>query len=431
MQTATIDVAIPKAHPIQADFINSPAKRKVIVAGRRGGKTTGVAILAAKLALKEKRRILEAAPTQEQTDAFWETVKKYYADLLSSGLAKKNETRRLVDLPGGGRIRCKTAWDADTLRGDYADLLILDEFADMDTNAWDEVGAPMLLDNDGDAIFIGTPKRRNHFFRMYQTAIGDDTGRWQAWHFTSYDNPHLSKDALEEITADMTESAYQQEILAQFLEGEGAVFRNISGCLGAPDPADPHQGHRMVAGVDWAKQSDYTAISIGCLECRQEVARDRFNKIDFHFQRERLKALVSLYNLVTIRVELNSIGEPNFEELQRDGLPVVGFMTTASSKPQLIENLALVLEKGEWQFQPDPVWTGELEAYERKVSPTTGRSSYSAPEGVHDDTVIARALMVLNTGIPQPLPVGKELERKSTFTDYGDHADAGKWSKYG
>ena len=394
MQT-TIDVAIPKAHPKQADFISSPAKRKVIVAGRRGGKTTGVAILAAKLALVHGRRVLEAAPTQEQTDAFWETIKKYYAELLVLGIAKKNETRRLVDLPGGGRVRCKTAWDADTLRGDYADLLILDEFADMDVDAWDEVGAPMLLDNDGDAIFIGTPKRRNHFFQMYQRAISDTGDRWGAWHFTSFDNPHLSREALDEITRDMTEESYKQEILAEFLEGEGAVFRNITACMTAPrtTPAE-HVDHMIMAGVDWAKQADYTAVSIGCQTCRMEIAIDRFNQIDFHFQRERIKQLFERWNVNRAMVELNSIGEPNFEELQRSGVPVYGFTTTAQSKPPLIENLALALEKAEWRFIADPIWTGELEAYERRVSVNTGRSTYSAPEGMHDDTVIARALMM-------------------------------------
>jgi hypothetical protein len=342
------------------------------------------------------RRILESAPTQEQTDAFWETIKGYFGELIVAGLAKKNETRRLLDFWNGGRIRCKTAWDADTLRGDYADLLILDEFADMDIDAWDEVGAPMLLDNDGDAVFIGTPKRRNHFFKMYQQAVADDTGRWDAWHFTSYDNPHLSEDALAEITADMTDSAYRQEIMAEFLEGEGAVFRNISACMSAPLNTTPkdHEGHKLVAGVDWAKQNDFTAISIGCLDCRQEVARDRFNKIDFHFQRQRLKALCEKWHVNFGLVETNSIGEPNLEELQRDGLPFRGFETTAKSKSPLIENLALTLEKEEWQFQEDQIWTGELEAYERSVSKNTGRSTYSAPEGMHDDTVIARALMV-------------------------------------
>jgi hypothetical protein len=88
------------------------------------------------------------------------------------------------------------------------------------------------------------------------------------------------------------------------------------------------------------------------------------------------------------------MGEPNIEMMQRDGLPVWGFDTTATTKPPLIENMALVFERAEWQFQNDPIWTAETEAYERKVSPITGRSQYSAPEGMNDDTVMARALML-------------------------------------
>ena len=71
---------------------------------------------------------------------------------------------------------------------------------------------------------------------------------------------------------------------------------------------------------------------------------------------------------------------------------VNGFVFTATSKPPLIESLALALERTECQWLDVPVATGELEAYERRVSATTGRSSYSAPEGLHDDTVMARAL---------------------------------------
>ena len=387
-------ITLPRPHDIQRDFIRSSAKRKIIVAGRRGGKTTGVSMLAAMRAM-DGMRVLEAAPVADQTNAFWDAIKSYFAIPITHGVIYKKETERLLEFPNGGRIRCKTAHDADTLRGDYADLLILDEYSYMEPDAWELVGMPMLLDNNGDAVFIFTPNRRNHAYLMYNKALADDTGLWRAWHFTSHDNPYLSRAALAELSADMTESAYRQEIMAEFLEGEGAVFRNIYACMHADDTMpEAHAGHRIVAGVDWAKQSDYTVISVGCSDCHCEIAKDRFNKIDYHFQRDRLKALCDRWHVSQIMVELNSIGEPNFEELQRSGLPVVGFETTAQSKPPLIENLALALEKTEWQFQGDPIWTSELEAYERKVSATTGRSQYSAPEGMHDDTVIARALML-------------------------------------
>lgn len=391
-------------HPKQAEISASDAKRKVLACGRRFGKTTLAADESVEAALAG-RRILFAAPTQDQIQMYWDCCKWSLEEPLESKHIYKNETRHLLEFPSGGVIRAKTAWNADTLRGDYADLLFLEEFALMDFDAWDKVGAPMLLDNDGDAWFLSSPKRRNHFHKFFVRGL-EEEGRWQSWHATSHDNPYLSEAALVEITKDMTDEAYRQEILAEFLENEGAVFRNIGACLkaiAAPE-LDAHAvknekdeitgWHRIVAGTDWGKQNDYTTISVGCAECRVEIARDRFNKIDYAFQRQRLALLCERWHVKSVLAEQNSMGDPIIEQLQRDGIPVSGFLTTSTSKPPLIENLALTLERAEWQFQDDPIWTAELEAYERKVSAQTGRSSYSAPTGLHDDTVIARALMV-------------------------------------
>jgi len=345
-------------------------------------------------ALLAGRRVLEAAPTLEQTEAFWEACKAYLAELISAGVLYKNESRHILEMPTGARIRTKTAWDADSLRGDYADLLILDEYATMDASAWELVGAPMLLDNDGDAVFISTPKRRNHFHSLFTRALGDETGRWEAWHFTSHDNPHLDEQALYEITADLTEDAYRQEILAEFLENSGAVFRNIDACCTlAPGQPEQHKGHELVMGVDWGKVDDYTVLSVGCRDCKQEVALDRFHGIDYRLARRRLAVLAETWGVYDILAESNAMGEPIIEEMQYDGLPVRGFATTASSKPPLIENLALSLEREEVHFIADPIATAELEAFEMRTSANTGRPTYSAPEGIHDDCVVARALM--------------------------------------
>lgn len=391
-----LTVHLPRYHLRQLQFRNSPAKRKVIAAGRRGGKTHGVAGIAVE-ALGQRRRVLEAAPVLDQTEAFWVACKRMLREPLAAGVARKNETDRLIEMDGG-RIRCKTAHDADSLRGDSADLLILDEFSLMDESAWTEVGAPMLLDNNGDAVFIGTPQRHNHFYTLFQRARADDTGRWAAFHFPSTDNPYLSREALAEITGDMTQSAYRQEILAEFLAGEGAVFRNIAACMGAPATTpDAHKGHRLVMGVDWAKSKDYTCLSLMCATCKHEVAHDRFNTVDYVIQRGRLAALAMTWQVSEILAESNSIGEPNLEMLRRDDAlkrvgRILGFETTAVSKPPLIESLVLAFDRVECQWLPDPIWRGELEAYEMKTSVNAGRPTYSAPEGMHDDTVMARAL---------------------------------------
>lgn len=223
--------------PQQEAFLTSAAKRKVIRAGRRGGKTVGVAILALR-ALKDGRRVLYATPTQEQVDRFWTECKNACAAAIDAGYLAKNETRHLIEVPQSeARIRAKTAWDADTLRGDYADLLILDEFQLMHEDTWALVGAPMLLDNDGDAVFIYTPPSRRslersrardprHAAKLYKRADADTSGRWETFHFASHANPFISEAALEEITGDMTDLAYRQEILASDEEDvPGALWK--------------------------------------------------------------------------------------------------------------------------------------------------------------------------------------------------------------
>ena len=309
-------------------------------------------------------------------------------------VARKSEVERMIVMPNGGSVQVRSADDPDSLRGEGLDFVVMDECAFMKEVAWTEAIRPALSDRQGRALFISTPKGRNWFWKLYQRCGYDS--EWQAWKYPTVANPYIEPAEVDAAKDELPELIFEQEYLAEFLENEGAVFRNIAACMGAIPCTLPleHRGHNLVVGVDWGKQNDFTAISVGCTTCKKEIAIDRFNKIDYHFQRKRLVALMDRFKVGSGLVETNSIGEPNLEELQRSGVWVDGFQTTATTKPPLIENLALALEKAEWQFINDPIWTGELEAYERKVSETTGRSSYSAPEGMHDDTVIARALML-------------------------------------
>ena len=234
-----IDIVLRRPHGHQLAFIDSPAKRKAVRAGRRGGKTVGVALLATK-ALLAKRRVLYATPTQEQIDRFWFECKRALEPLIEAGIVYKNETRHILEFPGTeSRIRAKTAWNADSLRGDYADLLILDEWQLMNEDAWEVVGAPMMLDTNGDAVFVYTPPSfrtagmskahdPRHAAKLYQRAKKDATGRWGTFHFGSQDNPYLSRDALNEIVQDMSDLAYRQEILAEDIdEVPGALWTRV------------------------------------------------------------------------------------------------------------------------------------------------------------------------------------------------------------
>ena len=231
-RTKKLEVVLREPHAKQAEFLDSKAKRKVIKAGRRGGKTTGIAIYAV-VEFLAGRRVLYATPTADQIQTFWHEVVTALAPLIEAGIFVKNETNHTITVPNTKqRIRAKTAYNADTLRGDYADVLIMDEFQLIDRDAWESVGAPMLLDNDGDAVFIYTPPRPHDKARGYRhardlfvMACKPENHEWKAFHFTSMDNPHISKVALERMARDMTAESYRREIEAEDTdESAGALW---------------------------------------------------------------------------------------------------------------------------------------------------------------------------------------------------------------
>lgn len=258
-----LTISFPEPTEKQSEFIDSIAKRKVIRAGRRGGKTVGASIISGKRFLNGDR-ILYAAPTTEQLDAFWKCSVEAFAEPIEAGLFKKNESEHYIELPGTKqRIKAKTAWNADTLRGDWADLLILDEFQLMNEDAWEVVGAPMLLDNNGDAVFIYTPpslhsrsmtKARDlrHAAKLFKKAEANKSGRWAAFHFPSFDNPHLSREALGEITDDMTALAIKQEIYAEDVDKMPGAMWDLELIEKTRVPAVPDGVRlvRIVVGVD-------------------------------------------------------------------------------------------------------------------------------------------------------------------------------------
>jgi hypothetical protein len=258
---ATVD------HPKQQAFVESTAKRIVVRAGRRGGKTVGVAIRSVKRFLRGRRQ-LYAAPTQEQIHRYWVTVVRALQPAIDAGQVVKNETYHTLEIPGTEqRIRAKTAWNADSLRGDYADDLYLDEWQLMNEDAWGLVGAPMLLDNDGDAVFIYTPpslhsrsvskandpQHAGKLFKKYQREALT-SARYAAFHFTSHDNPYLSKEALSEISDDMTALAYRMEIEAEDIdEAPGALWTRALIESGRVTPSDVYD--RIVVAVDPSESS--------------------------------------------------------------------------------------------------------------------------------------------------------------------------------
>jgi hypothetical protein len=168
----------------------------------------------------------------------------------------------------------------------------------------------------------------------------------------------------------------------------------------------PQRGHTYVFGVDWARSNDFTVISVLDATLNEQVALDRFSNIDFEFQAERLHRWAELYHPVQIVAEANSMGGPLVERLQtgyarllgsaRAALPIYAWTATNASKDAAVRSLALAIEQNQISLLDDPVQTSELLAFESSVT-VTGMVRYSAPPGLHDDTVIALALAWLGS----------------------------------
>ena len=384
-------VRIPPPHPKQAEIEACTKKRILINAGRRAGKTFMVVRKAIREAGKGSR-VLYVAPVVAQTDAFWEYANDWLGDVIAAGIVKRNKQKRRLEFPDGGLIEARTGNKPDHLRGGWGDYIILDEYAYQDAGVWEKVVAPMLADTDGTAVFISTPDKRNHFYTLYLKAL-DRPEDWAVFTFDSHSNPHLSKEALDKLTEDMTDNDYRQEILAEFLPGVGAVF------ILDPDDFGPvtgvHMGHRVVAGLDWGRKQDYTALSIGCADCQQELFLGRIKDLEYHIQRGWIaNSLQKCYNGdVELLAEENAMGLPNIEQLRLDGIEVQGFNTTSSSKGTIVQALRLAFQQHDWKWIDDPVGWNELEAFEMTIAPS-GVARYGAPEGLHDDTVMARMLML-------------------------------------
>jgi hypothetical protein len=279
-------VRLPKPHGKQIEFLRSTAKRKVIRAGRRGGKTYGVSIYAVEKFL-EGKRVLYATPTQEQVDRFWYLVCEALREPIEAGIFYKNETKHLIELAGTEqRIRAKTAWNADTLRGDFADELILDEFQLMNEDTWGVVGAPMLMDNNGNAIFIYTPPSLQsrsvtkandpqHAAKLFKKAAADTTGRWRAFHFSTYDNPYIDKTVIDDLANDMSSIAYRMEIMAEDIdEAPGALWKrsNIEKYRVDKSP----QLKRIVVAIDPSGSDKTTSDEAGIIVAGIDGAGDGY-----------------------------------------------------------------------------------------------------------------------------------------------------------
>jgi hypothetical protein len=422
--TATINVTLPRLHDAQWVIKSSRARFRVASCGRRFGKTLMAGGEAVEVAA-QGGRVWWVAPTFDVSRRGWRGVVNIARQIPGVEILRGV---REVRFPGDGEIGFKTADTGAGLLGEGLDFLIIDEAAVVRETAWLQDLRPALSDRQGRALFISTPRGRNWFWRAWLYGQDSERSDWASWQFPTSCNPYIKASEIEAAHDLLPQRVFQQEYLAEFIEDGGAVFRNLTACLTSAEMVGPVAGHKYVFGVDWAKDADFTVIAVIDATTKRLVKLDRFNQIGWRVQRGRLTAMAELWQPDTIWAEENSIGSPNIEELQAEGLPVRPFTTTASSKGPLIESLALAFEKAEIGIYDEPVLMGELQAYTMERLPS-GRFRYEAPSGLHDDTVIALALawhgcneLGRHSASIAPAPAVMQ-DYRGDWSDYGQETD--------
>lgn len=396
-QTAEISVQMPPLHSGgQWDVKIHPARFKVLACGRRWGKTRLAVAETTEEAAANRGFAWWIAPSYKTAHVGWRIAVQLALQIPGCSIRKSD---KMISYPGGGELWIKSGEDPDALRGEGLTLAVLDEAAYMKRAVWEGAIRAALADRLGRAYLISTPNGYNYFQQLYAMGVDPLITDYHSWQLPTSSNPYIDKAEIAAAKATLPQRVFEQEFLAQFVIDAGLVFRNLERAVqigselrkSAGMPTYPRRGFSYVLGCDWAQLRDFTVLYAAEVETRHVVEVDRFQQIDYITQRDRLKAMVHKYNAHYVLAEENSIGAPNIEALQNDGIPVAGFQTQQKSKDLLIRDLAAQLERGGIGLPDDPVTLNELQSFQMVRLPS-GRWKYGAPEGMHDDCVMALAL---------------------------------------
>ena len=374
-------------------FFDSQAKKKVIAKGRRFGLTRGYAHRAIEYLLDGIGPGLWVDTVNSNIDRY---VERYFMPILKHLPANcwkwRQQRKELTILDR--KLDIRSADRPELIEGFAYKFIMLNEAGIIlrDEYLYHNTISPMMMDFNPDVFIGGTPKGKGLFHELAIRAQDETKENWEFFHFTSLDNPYLPPKERDELISEIPQSIQDQEIYANFLEDSSTVFRNLEKCATAIH-AEPVFGKVYKVGADLARLRDFTVIDVMDSEGNQ-VYHDRFNELDWVVQKERIKYVCKKYNNAQCWLDSTGVGDPIFEDLRREGVNVEGYKFTNESKKQLIQCLMISLEQEKIRiFKKDiaPVPYNEMVIFEYEMTPS-GLIRYQAPEGYHDDCVIAKAL---------------------------------------
>ncbi|AFH21535.1 terminase large subunit [environmental Halophage eHP-3] len=392
----------------QADVLGSPARFRVVAAGRRSGKTLMAAA-------ETVRRALSGG---SNWSGYWVGAEHRHADtaftlidnvLPSDIVATRNQSPpRTIELVGGQTIEFHTS-SGGALVSIGLDWVVCDEAGkDFPEEAWTQELRPALSDRNGEAMFISTPDGRDWFFDAYQRGQGDEYPEWASWRWATYANPHVDDSEIDSAKNQVPERIFRQEYLAEFVDESGGVFEQLddrvftAGYDLPGDGVDPEADHAtppFATGVDFARHHDYrVAIT---LDADGRVVQ--FDRAQGETWPEIQRVVERIYERYPGAVAVDGSRDNKIvADLEAAGVPVNPVQFSPTRKRELIENLITAVENKEVTSPEIPALRRELEIMEYDVT-RGGNVRYDAPSGHHDDCCFVAGTQVMTPTGERPI----------------------------
>lgn len=398
----------------------------VLVCGRRSGKTLGAVYMTVEYLTTHPNSIgWWVAPTFPLTRKGMRETIHFLRQGRRDLVAAVHRTERRIEFVNGSFLEFRSAHEPDSqLVSEGLDWLVVDEAALIgDPLIWSQYLRPALADRQGKALLITSPRGRNWLYELWLR--GQDPGDKEvvSWRYSTGEGGFVTAAELAEIERTTPVRIWQQEYLAEFLGDGGEVFRNVTTCSGPKGQPDEH----TVIGVDLAYVRDFTVLW-AMNSALEWIEVQRFQQLDWSVQKVRIVEMYRRLGAKRVLIDVTGIlGQGAVAaELQRERVNVEPVNFTAENKRALVENLMTKFDQAAIRIPDDPVISEEFRAFTYKAMPS-GRDRYEAPEGKHDDAVMACALAAwgqrhLAGRVPGPKPEA-ELARmkREILADIGSN----------
>lgn len=405
-------------HECQEEVLKVLDKRIIVInAGRRFGKSAICAYIALLAVLEPGKKIWVVSPTYDLSQKVFNYLVRWFGKVAPSqmkGVSYRPYPR--LKTAQSSLVECKSTENPTSLLGDEPDLIIIDEASRCPKRIWEAYLFPATASRQGKAIMISTPHGKNWFYHQHVMAKEDGA----AFTFPSNANPTFKQEEWDRAKKMLPADVFSQEYEAKFLDDAAAVFRGLDKIIKDNCLCDVQKNHYYVIGVDLGKHSDFTVITVVDTQTNDVVYIDRFNAMDWNIQKSRIKMAADRYNNGRVIIDSTGVGDPISDDLKAKGMMVDDFRYTNKSKQQLIEKLSLFIEQQLINIPPNETLLDELQSFGYNLT-DSGKITYSAPSGSHDDMVNSLALAVWGiigkvhpqTVLQEQLKKAKKITNKS------------------